>query len=162
MFYEILIYMFTDNVLFKIRYVRLFVLQSMISELGVFSSFYQYLTTGSSWIGSGDEEDDEFKDDENDNEDENDEIILSKDIGISSSLDYQSLKTANPDESKLFNNNLLINQNHLLSYVNRSQLDAQTSSRFASDIVIQCRIDQLIEDSKFLVDASLTELIKVC
>ncbi|CAH8575260.1 unnamed protein product [Schistosoma intercalatum] len=129
-------------------------------ELGVFSSFYQYLTTGSSWIGSGDEEDDEFKDDENDNEDENDEIILSKDIGISSSLDYQSLKTANPDESKLFNNNLLINQNHLLSYVNRSQLDAQTSSRFASDIVIQCRIDQLIEDSKFLVDASLTELIK--
>uniref|UniRef100_A0A095A2M3 Golgi-specific brefeldin A-resistance guanine nucleotide exchange factor 1 n=1 Tax=Schistosoma haematobium TaxID=6185 RepID=A0A095A2M3_SCHHA len=124
-------------------------------ELGVFSSFYQYLTTGSSWIGSGDEEDDE-----NDNEDENDEIILSKDIEISSSLDYQSLKMANPDESKLFNNNLLINQNHLLSYVNRSQLDAQTSSRLASDIVIQCRIDQLIEDSKFLVDASLTELIK--
>ncbi|CAH8617968.1 unnamed protein product [Schistosoma rodhaini] len=131
-------------------------------ELGVFSSFYQYLTTGSSWIGSGDENenDDELKDDENDNEDENDEIILNKDIGISSSLDCQSKHL---EENKLFNNNnnnLLINQSHLLSYVNRSQLDEQTSSKFSSEIVIQCRIDQLIEDSKFLVDASLTELIK--
>ncbi|TNN16797.1 Golgi-specific brefeldin A-resistance guanine nucleotide exchange factor 1 [Schistosoma japonicum] len=125
-------------------------------ELGVFSSFYQYLTTGSSWIGSADEEEeDELKDD--DTEDENVESF-ERDIGTSSSFDRKSLKS-HPDERNLLNN-LIVNQSQLLSYVNRGQLDEQTSSRFASEVVIQCHIEQLIEDSKFLVDASLTELIK--
>ncbi|KAK4467274.1 hypothetical protein MN116_009006 [Schistosoma mekongi] len=54
----------------------------------------------------------------------------------------------------------MVTQSQLLFNVNRGQLDEQTSSRFASEVVIQCHIEQLIEDSKFLVDASLTELIK--
>ncbi|CAH8861888.1 unnamed protein product [Trichobilharzia szidati] len=147
-------------------------------ELGVFSSFYQYLTTGSTWIASGDEED-ESKDDDSDDDDDdddtadgNDGILLNKkDHGISSSSrDCKSSSKGNnsPDsgifnqnESKLFNS--IISQNNLLSSsVNRSggQLDEQTATRFASEVVLQCHIAQLIEDSKFLVDASLIELIK--
>nr|CAH8861194.1 unnamed protein product [Trichobilharzia regenti] len=144
-------------------------------ELGVFSSFYQYLTTGSTWIASGDEED-ESKDDDSDDDDVdengNDGILLNKkDHGISSSSrDCKSSSKGNssPDsgifnqnESKLFSS--MMNQNNLLSSsINRNggQLDEHTATRFASEVVLQCHIAQLIEDSKFLVDASLIELIK--
>ncbi|CAH8609086.1 unnamed protein product [Heterobilharzia americana] len=143
-------------------------------ELGVFSSFYQYLTTGSSWIGSGDEEDDDDDyigdngHDDDDDDDDYDRVVLDKDSGISSSsFDRRSVKSSSIDsgtfsqnESKLLSS-LILNQSHLLSSATRGgQLDEQTASRFASEIVLHCHVEHLIEDSKFLVDASLTELIK--
>ncbi|VDP86335.1 unnamed protein product [Echinostoma caproni] len=41
------------------------------------------------------------------------------------------------------------------------QLDDSAATRLAVDTVAQCEIAQLIKDTKFLVDASLVELIKV-
>ncbi|GAA50645.1 Golgi-specific brefeldin A-resistance guanine nucleotide exchange factor 1, partial [Clonorchis sinensis] len=113
-------------------------------ELSVLTSFYQYLTSGSGWIGS-------------DREDEPDEPT------------HNTQQKAAPDGScvdvkHISNTDFLMDDQLGFGYwmdaPASAQLDEHRAARVALDTVRQCEIGQLIKDSKFLVDASLAELIK--
>ncbi|TPP61169.1 Golgi-specific brefeldin A-resistance guanine nucleotide exchange factor 1 [Fasciola gigantica] len=127
-------------------------------EVSVFSSFYQYLTTGSAWTGSNDEDD-------ADEEDLHDQYYEQ-----SRQPQCSSANRGVPDSvgaSVEWPGRRL--EQFSASYwasigsaaTSGSQLDDASATRVAVDTVAQCAIAQLIKDTKFLVDASLIELIKV-
>lgn len=124
--------------------------------MSVFSSFYQYLTTGSAWTGSGDEDEDDDVDEE-DTRGAHSEHRSSTSRGDPDSIGA-------PDEwpgrrLEQFSTSYWASIGSGTSP--GSQLDDASAARVALDTVAQCEIGQLIKDTKFLVDASLIELIKV-
>ncbi|CAL8090226.1 unnamed protein product [Calicophoron daubneyi] len=123
--------------------------QSNRNEVSVFSSFYQYLTTGSAWSGSADEED------------EADDAYPVSSLPLSSVDPNADLKS-DSSETGLHNGTKIddLFGPEYWSSVNSSQIDEQSAVRLTSETVTNCGIPQLIKDTKFLVDPSLTELIK--
>ncbi|KAF5397924.1 hypothetical protein PHET_09060, partial [Paragonimus heterotremus] len=119
-------------------------------EVGVLSSFYQYLTSGTGWIESGDEDDV----DDSSNFQFPESVAEALEPGIvAATLKSNSLDPKGRTQVQL-------SAGHWTNALQSAQLDEQSASRVAFETVQQCEIAQLIRDSKFLVDASLTELIK--
>ncbi|KER31396.1 hypothetical protein T265_12974 [Opisthorchis viverrini] len=113
-------------------------------ELSVLTSFYQYLTSGSGWIGS----------DREDEPDEPAQTTQQKAHSESSCVDVKHVSNTDflMDDQLGFG--------YWMDAPASAQLDEHRAARVALDTVRQCEIVQLVKDSKFLVDASLAELIK--
>ncbi|TGZ74900.1 hypothetical protein CRM22_000686 [Opisthorchis felineus] len=113
-------------------------------ELSVLTSFYQYLTSGSGWIGS----------DREDEPDEPAQTTPQKAASDGSCVDVKHISNTDflMDDQLGFG--------YWMDAPASAQLDEHRAARVALDTVRQCEIVQLIKDSKFLVDASLAELIK--
>ncbi|CAH8642739.1 unnamed protein product [Dicrocoelium dendriticum] len=116
-------------------------------ELSVLSSFYQYFTSGSAWSGSADGEEVEETSPQQYHSDDLDGRMWGS-------------TPSPPTGSRRKLQDQLSTADFWTAPLHSSQLDESRAHQIAYETIQECDVAQLIKDTKFIVDASLNELVK--